>query len=112
MIEAIGDKIIVEYLRITKTKAGLIIPDGTHEPQGYGKVLSIGDEVKNIKKGIIIVFHTRAGMDMILDSKVHKCLKSEEIYGILKDKELLTRLEPLEMKLRSTIVQPDKKIIT
>jgi len=112
MIEAIDDKIIVEYLKATETKSGLIIPEGAQEPQGYGKVLSIGNKVEGIKKDTILVFHVRAGMDMLIGSKVYKCIKQDEIYGVLKDKELEGRLKPLEFTAKPKIVTPpEKKII-
>ena len=78
MINALADKIVVEFLRTTKSEGGLIIPDIAQDPQGYGKVLSVGEDVKIIKEGDILVFHMRAGMDLILDAKVQKCLKAEE----------------------------------
>lgn len=113
MIEAIDDKIIVEYLRTTKTESGLIIPDNAQDPQGYGRVLSVGDKIKDIKKGSILVFHARAGMDMLMDDVVQKCIKIDEVYGILNDKKLIKRLEPLRLKAKSNItVPPEKKIIT
>jgi len=83
MIKAIGDKIIVEQMRRVETKGGIIIPDSAGEPQGYGLVKSIGDEVKNIKIGDVLVFHPRAGMDMLLYKKILKTLKYEEVYGSL-----------------------------
>ncbi len=98
MITAVADKIVVEYLKTTKTETGLIIPQVANDPQGYGKVLSVGELLKEtkIKEGDIIVFHAMAGMDMILGKKVQKCLKYEEVYGILDDEELISRLMPLE----------------
>ena len=102
-IEAVADKIMVEYLRKTSTSAGLLIPDMAQDPQGYGKVLSVGDLITNtpIKEGDILVFHTRAGMDLIHDKKVLKCIKIEEVWGILHDEDLVKRLEPLEFKGKS-----------
>jgi hypothetical protein len=84
------------------------------DPQGYGKVLSLGKDAANkeIKEGDILVFHTRAGMDLIQGKKVLKCLKYEEIYGVLHDDELASRLEPLEFRGKSegsNIVQPAPK---
>lgn len=84
------------------------------DPQGYGKVLSLGEEVvnKRMKKDDVLVFHTRAGMDMIHGKKVLKCLKYEEVYGILDDPELVSRLKPLEFAGKtegSNIVVPRKE---
>jgi len=100
----------VEFLRTTKTESGLIIPSAAQDPQGYGKVLSVGEllaETK-VKVGSIVVFHMRAGMDMVIGKQVQKCLKYEEVFGILDDEELESRLEPLsfEVKEPSKIVTP------
>jgi co-chaperonin GroES (HSP10) len=101
MIKAVADKIVVEFLRTATTEAGLILPDMGQDPQGFGKVLSVGSEVENIKEGDILVFHMRAGMDLILNKRVQKCLKYEEVYGVLEDKELESRLESLEFAGKS-----------
>ena len=101
MINALKDKIIVEFLKTTKTETGLIIPDSAKDPQGFGRVLSVGEEVKNIKEGDVLVFHMMAGMDLILNKTVQKCLKAEEVYGILDDEDLVSRLEPLVFEAKS-----------
>jgi hypothetical protein len=53
----------------------------------------------------------RAGMDLIIDKQVQKCLKAEEVYGILDDDELISRLAPLEFvgKSESEILVRPKK---
>ena len=80
------------------------------DPQGYGKVLSMGENVPDtLKEGDILVFHTRAGMDLIQQKTVLKCLKYDEIYGVLNDDELAGRLEPLKLEgkpEKSKIVKP------
>lgn len=71
----------------------------------------MGENVpKTIKVGDVLVFHTRAGMDLIQQKKVHKCVKYDEIYGVLNDEELISRLEPLELKgkEKSNIVKPNQ----
>jgi len=96
MIQAIGDKIIVQFMRATKTKGGLHLPDQVTDPQGYGKVLTVGEEVnENIKVGDFLVFHPRGGMDMLMNKKILKVLKYDEVYGILEDQEIKDSLSPL-----------------
>lgn len=88
------------------TKGGIIIPEAAvAEPQGYGKVLSCGEDIKSIKEGQIIVFHPMAGMDTVFETKIFKVLKYEEIYGILNDKEAIEQLESL------TLTQNQQKVI-
>jgi len=95
MIQAVADKIIVEVLKITKTDSGLIIPGTVQDPQGYGLVVSCGEQIENIKKGDVLMYHTMAGMDIVFDKKIFKCLKYEELYGVLDDKELVSKMEPV-----------------
>jgi len=90
-IQAVKDKIIAIVVRETKTtESGLIIPETANkEPQGYGEVVSVGEEIKTIEKGDLVLFHKQGGQDIILDGKIIKVLGYGEIYGIVKrgDKE-------------------------
>jgi co-chaperonin GroES (HSP10) len=85
-------------MRATKTKGGLYLPDQVTDPQGYGEVLSLGEEVsEKIEIGAYLVFHPRAGMDMLMDGKILKVLKYDEVYGILTDQEIKSSLKPLNV---------------
>lgn len=102
------------YLRKTTSSAGILIPEIAQDPQGYGRVVSVGLDAANkeIKLDDILIFHTRAGMDMIQGKTVLKVVKYEEVYGILHDEDLASRLEPLEFKGKSeqsNIVAPAPK---
>jgi len=88
-------------MRRNQTSGGIILPNNSADPQGYGKVLSIGPEVptwpddskKNLAIGDIIVFHIRAGMDLLMDKEILRTLKYDEIYGILRNEEFAANLE-------------------
>lgn len=98
MIKATSDKIVVEFLKTTQSAGGIVLPEGAQQPQAFGKVLSIGEEVENVKVGDILVFHMMAGMDIALGDNVWRCLKYDELYGILEDEEFVKRLEPVSLK--------------
>lgn len=108
MIEAIGDKVIVQVLKRTRSKGGLILPETAQDPQAYGKVLSVGpDAGDSIKEGDILVMHLRGGMDVVMDKFLLKVLKADEIYGHLKNKDILDALDDFVLeppKEQSTIV--------
>jgi co-chaperonin GroES (HSP10) len=87
MIKAVDDKIIVNVMRPSKTKGGLLLPSTSSEPQSYGKVNSVGETISTIKIGEILVFHPKAGMDVVIGDKLQKVLKYNEVYGILHDDE-------------------------
>ena len=107
MIEALGDMIIVRLLRRNQTTGGIVLPSNSADPQGYGEIISIGPEIptfeepeKNIKEGDKIVFHIRAGMDMVMEKEILRCLKYNEVYGILTNDDFNDNLE--EMTLGGT----------
>lgn len=108
MIEAIGDKIVVQVLKRSKSTGGIILPETVQDPQGYGKVVSVGPDVKDkIKEGDILVMHPRGGMDVVMDKLLLKVLKADEVYGHLKNKEIRDSLDNMTLepqKEQSTIV--------
>ena len=97
MIQAVGDKIIVEEMKRTRTEGGIIIPESAVDPQSYGLVISVGEEVKNIEAGNIIVFHQRGGQASLIGKKLLRILKYEEVYGILNDEDTVNSLVELEI---------------
>jgi|LSQX01.3.fsa_nt_gb chaperonin GroES len=85
-IRAINDHVVVEELikAEDKTEAGIIIPQTIKmEPQKYGKVLSVGEKVTNIKVDDIVVFHQAGGQALLLNNVIQRILKNDEIYGVL-----------------------------
>lgn len=90
---AVNDKLVVEIIKPKnqQTESGLFVPSD-NVPQGYGKVLSIGDgicqELKNcLNLNDIIMFAKHAGQDIILENKIYKILFDKEVYGIMKEVE-------------------------
>lgn len=108
MVKAVADKIIVLLMKKNVTKGGIVVPENAMtEPQAYGKVLSVGEDVKSISEGETLTFHPGAGMDMVFGTLIYKVLKYEEIYGIIDDKEAIEQLEALDLSRRAD--QPPQK---
>lgn len=86
-LQGVKDKVVVEVIKKEqKTEGGLFIPEGFNQlPQGYGKVISVGKEVDEIKIDDIITFHQRAGMDIIIDSKIYKVLMYSEVFAVVNE---------------------------
>lgn len=97
MINAVGDKLVVLLMRRTKSSGGIFIPNNIPDPQAYGKVLSVGEAIKEmtVKVGDIIVMHLNAGMDMVMEKNLMRTLKYDEVYGVLTDKEFEKNLEEM-----------------
>jgi len=91
-VKALKDKVIVEILRPEeRTEGGIIIPATVEkDPQGYGRVLSVGEEVTTIKEGEIILFAKFGGQDIMIDNKIMKVLVYPEVYGVLEEKTKAT----------------------
>jgi co-chaperonin GroES (HSP10) len=104
MIKAVDDKIIIEELKRTKSEGGIIFPENAGDPQSYGRVLSLGDDVANkqLKEGDVIVFHVRAGQTILMQKRLMRVVKYDEVYGILEDGELKDSLAEMEIKAVSS----------
>ena len=85
-IKAINNIIVVEEVvkEEETTDGGILIPSTVKmEPQKYGKVLSVGEQVTNVKVGDIIVFHQAGGQALYMNGVIQRVLKNDEVYGIL-----------------------------
>jgi co-chaperonin GroES (HSP10) len=100
MIKAIDNKIIVEELKRSQTSGGIVIPTTAVEPQAYGKIISLGEEVadKALKVGDIVVYHKMGGQAISMNNTMLCCVPYPEIYGVLEDEEVLKELEVIELK--------------
>ena len=110
--------IIVKLLRRNQTTGGIVLPSNSADPQGYGEILSIGPEIpkfdepeKNIKEGDKIVFHIRAGMDMVMEKEILRCLKYNEVYGILTNEDAM-KLCAVGPNTRASGVKKDVRVDT
>lgn len=113
MIQAIEDKIIVEEMKRTTTKSGIILPGGAIEPQAYGRVLSVGpavpkwdDEKVDVKEGDIIVYHKMGGQAMAFHNKIYCCVPHAEVYGILTAEDIIDELTIIETREAETEASP------
>lgn len=101
MINAIGDKVVVEELIKRQTKGGIIIPETAIKPtpQKYGRVLSFGNKAEGLKLGDIVVFHPNGGMAMVIERRILRTLMIGEIFGVLNSEEEKEGLEPITINI-------------
>lgn len=52
------------------------------------KVISVGEDVKTVKKDDVIVVHPNAGMLTIFDTYMCKVVTDGEVYGVLSNEEV------------------------
>lgn len=86
-IQAVKDKIVVQVIKEElKTPGGIIIPEGIRQmPQKTGVVLSIGEEVKEINEGDIVMFHQQGGQVVLIETVEHRILMYGEVYAVIRE---------------------------
>ena len=67
-----------------KTAGGLFIPDAAKEKPQKGTVEAVGPDVKEVKKGDVVLFDRYSGSKVKIDDDEFLIIKEEEILGILK----------------------------
>lgn len=82
-IKPIHDNVLIEFFREKdKSKGGIIIPDKHRQRLHEGKVLAIGQNVKEVKKGDIVLFEKYVGTELIVEEKQYLMFKEEYILAI------------------------------
>lgn len=95
-IEPVGKHLFVKRLAaVTKTEAGLFIPDDAQEKPQYGRVLAMGQSVDlPCTIGDIVVFGKYAGADVdVLEKEPLVMLEKDEVIGVVRSPQLIKDLE-------------------
>ncbi len=89
-IKAGFDKVIVKPFEVENKVGSIILSATTTPPQSYGKVLSIGKDVKtDVKIGEVAIFARFAGQTIVVGKEEYRVLMDGEIYGVLENIESL-----------------------
>jgi len=84
-IQPLADRIVLEQVQQEyKTKSGIILPDGAQEKPKMAKVLATGGEVKEVKKGDMVLYKIYGPDDVKVDNKEYMIAKEEDILAIIK----------------------------
>jgi chaperonin GroES len=80
----LNERVFVSYSsEAEKTSGGLYIPDAAKEKPQKGTVEAIGNEVKNVKVGDVVLFDKYSGSKITLDTQEYLIIKEEDILGIV-----------------------------
>lgn len=88
-IQLIDDRVLVKPDdELTKTKGGLIIPDGAREKPLQGIVIEVGQKFDTeypmvVKKGDRVLYDIRSGTPVELEGVNYLIMKETEIYAVL-----------------------------
>ena len=80
------DRVLVEAAAAeTKTASGLFIPDTAKEKPQQGKVIAIGDGLKDkpvtVKVGDKILYGKYSGTEITIDGKEYLIMRNSDIFG-------------------------------
>lgn len=82
-MKTVKDKIVVKVEIKEKTASGIIIPDSVNEKIQKGKVISVGNEVKEITINDIVVFNKYSGVEIEIDDQKYTVLKDSDVFVVL-----------------------------
>ncbi len=82
------DRVLVEPAAAEeKTSSGIIIPDNAKEKPVKGKVIAVGDGVKDkpvtVKVGEQILYGKYAGTEITIDGKDYLIMRNSDIFGTI-----------------------------
>lgn len=82
------DRVLVEPAAADeKTASGLFIPDTAKEKPQKGKVIAVGDGVKDkpvtVKVGDQILYGKYSGTEITIDGKEYLIMRNSDIFGII-----------------------------
>lgn len=82
------DRVLVEPAEAeTKTASGIFIPDSAKEKPQRGKVIAIGEGLKDkpvtVKVGDHVLYGKYSGTEVTLDGKEYLIMRNSDIFGTL-----------------------------
>ncbi len=82
------DRVLVEAAEAEiKTASGLYIPDTAKEKPQQGKVIAIGDGIKDkpvtVKVGDKVLYGKYSGTEVMLEGKEYLIMRNSDIFGTL-----------------------------
>jgi chaperonin GroES len=84
-IEPIADYVLAQQEdAVTKTASGIFLPSQSQEKPKVAKVLAIGPDVKNVKKGSKIIYKTYSTNEIKLDKEEYILVKEEDVIATVK----------------------------
>jgi chaperonin GroES len=79
-IVAIGDKVVAKKVESTnKTSSGFYLPDSAKEDIKFAEVVSVGKDVKEVKKGDKI-FYSSYGSPVKIEGVEYVYMQEKEVY--------------------------------
>ncbi len=87
-LKVLGNRLVVRRIEKATTNK-IVIPDEYKEPSAYGEVVAVGTGQRSkygqfvpfdVKVGDIVMFGTRAGMDLVVEGQTFRLLNYSDLY--------------------------------
>jgi chaperonin GroES len=84
-IKPLADYALIELLeKETTLPSGIVIPDTAKEKPQEGKIVSVGPEVKEVKKGDTVIFKKWGGTEVDIEGKEYLLVKEEDVLAVIE----------------------------
>lgn len=84
MLKPLADKVVIERTEAeTKTASGIVLPDTAKEKPEIGKVIEVGKDVKEIKKGDRVVFGKYSPSEIKIEGTEFLIVKEEDVLAVI-----------------------------
>jgi chaperonin GroES len=95
LIEPLGDRVLVETITETETRAGIVIPEMAHGRPERARVLAVGPGRRSEKTGEIQPMPVEVGDEVIFHRHAGVHVGSfDDRFIIFQEKDLLARVHP------------------
>ncbi len=91
-IRPLGDRVVVQVIKVEKTAGGIVLPETAQEKPQLGEVMAVGpgrlDDKGNrvpmdVKKGDKVLFAKYAGTEVKLDGGEFLLIEEKNILGVV-----------------------------
>ena len=84
MIQATGKKVIVKIQPEDKQIGKIVLPDSYDSGDAVGLVISVGDDVKEIKPKDHVLFPRNLGYEFKINNEELRFLNVDQVIGVVK----------------------------
>ena len=84
-IQPLADRIVAEAMEASaKTASGLYLPADAKEKPQMAKVIAVGKDVKEVKKGDVVLHGQYSSNEVKVEGKEYVILKEEDVLAVVK----------------------------
>ena len=84
-IEPLADYVVaVSEEAAKKTASGLYLPENAQDKPKTAKVVAVGADVKQVKKGDVIIYKSYSTTDVEVGGKDYILVKEEDVLAVVK----------------------------